>query len=114
MVFENPPRPPVFGFVLSSLSAGTAMSLNSVVNKLVRAAAGIPFDISDSDLDRHVAELLAAEAKVKEKSWSQLGLSAFLGEGRDSCVPWPSFLQLTLMVRIVDPIPTCRDRTNGS
>lgn len=60
------------------------MSLNSVVNKLVRAAAGIPSDITDADLDRHVAELLAAEAKAKEKSWSELGLSALLGEGRDS------------------------------
>ena len=62
------------------------MSLNSVVNNLVRAAAGIPSDISDADLDRHVAELLANEAKVKEKSWAELGLSAFLGDGRDSYV----------------------------
>ncbi len=62
------------------------MSLNTVVNNLVRAAAGIPSDISDADLDRHVAELLASEAKAKEKSWSELGLSAFLGDGRDSYV----------------------------
>ena len=62
------------------------MSLNKVVSNLVRAAVGIPADISDADLDRHVAELLAAEAKVKEKSWSELGLSAFLGDGRDSYV----------------------------
>jgi hypothetical protein len=60
------------------------MSLNNVVNNLVRAAAGIPSDISDSDLDRHVAALLASEAKAKEKSWSELGLSAFLGTSRDS------------------------------
>ena len=62
----------------------SGMSLNYVVNNLVRAAAGIPSDISDLDLDRHVAELLAAEAKEKEKSWSELGLSALLGGGRDS------------------------------
>ena len=56
------------------------MSLNTVVNNLVRAAAGIPADIADADLDRHVAQLLAAEAKAKEKSWSEMGLSAFLHE----------------------------------
>lgn len=60
------------------------MSLNSVVNNLVRAAAGIPSDISDKDLDRHVAELLAAEAKRKEIKWSELGLGALLGRERDS------------------------------
>ena len=60
------------------------MSLNNVVNNLVRAAAGIPADVSDKDLDRHVAELLANEAKAKEKSWSELGLSAFLRDDRDS------------------------------
>ena len=60
------------------------MSLNSVVNSLVRAAAGIPQDISDSDLDAHVAQLLADEAKSKEKNWSELGLSGLLREGRDS------------------------------
>ena len=63
------------------------MSLNSVVNSLVRAAAGIPTEISDADLDRHVAELLAAEAKQRELKWSELGLSGLLGgTGRDSYV----------------------------
>jgi NaMN:DMB phosphoribosyltransferase len=61
------------------------MSLNTVVNNLVRAAAGIPPDISDADLDRHVARLLAEEAKVKEVKWNELGLGAFLGgSGRES------------------------------
>ena len=60
------------------------MSLNSVVNNLVRAAAGIPQDISDTELDAHVAKLLADEAKAKEKNWTELGLSGLLSDGRDS------------------------------
>lgn len=65
-----------------------SMSLNSVVNNLVRAAASIPVDISDADLDRHVAALLAEEAKAREVKWSELGLGAWTGStGRDSCVP---------------------------
>jgi len=60
----------------------TTMSLNSVVNNLVRAAAGIPADISDGDLDRHVAELLAKEAKVRDAKWSEIGLGGLLGNDR--------------------------------
>jgi hypothetical protein len=64
------------------------MSLNSVVNNHVRAAAGISTEISDADLDQHVAKLLADEAKAREVKWSELGLGAFLGgdrgSGRDS------------------------------
>lgn len=61
------------------------MSLNSVVSSLVRAAAGIPIDISDADLDEHVARLLAEEAKASEVKWSELGLGGLLGStGRDT------------------------------
>lgn len=60
------------------------MSLNSVVNSLVRAAAGIPNDISDTDLDAHVIRLLAEEAKENELKWGELGLSSLIGDGRDS------------------------------
>ncbi|WWC72052.1 uncharacterized protein I206_106012 [Kwoniella pini CBS 10737] len=55
------------------------MSLNSVVNNLVRAAAGISNNISDNDLDAHVAKLLAEEAKARELKWSELGLTGLLG-----------------------------------
>lgn len=58
------------------------MSLNSVVNNLVRAAAGIPADISDGDLDRHVAELLAREAKERDAKWSEIGLGGLLGNDK--------------------------------
>lgn len=61
------------------------MSLNSVVNSLVRAAAGVPADISDTDLDRHVAELLAREAKDRDAKWEALGLGGLMdSRGRDS------------------------------
>lgn len=61
-------------------------SLNSVVNKLVRAAASVPTEISDADLDAHVARILAEEAKNNESKWSELGLGAYLNreQGRDS------------------------------
>ncbi|ORX40524.1 hypothetical protein BD324DRAFT_677982 [Kockovaella imperatae] len=82
------------------------MSLNSVVNNLVRAAAGIPQDISDSDLDAHVAKLLAEEAKNKEKSWSELGLSGLLREGGkdspDPNAPKPNKRFLASVIRTVD------------
>lgn len=60
------------------------MSLNSVVSSLVRAAAGIPLDISDSELDAHVAKLLAEEAKASELKWNELGLGGLLGTVRES------------------------------
>lgn len=62
------------------------MSLNSVVNKLVRAAASVPENITDTDLDAHVARILAAEAKANDQKWSELGLGAYMnsGSGRDS------------------------------
>ncbi|WVW86206.1 hypothetical protein I302_108248 [Kwoniella bestiolae CBS 10118] len=59
------------------------MSLNSVVNNLVRAAAGISTTISDTDLDAHVAKLLADEAKARELKWSELGLTGLLGNSLD-------------------------------
>ena len=58
------------------------MSLNTVVNNLVRAAAGIPTNISDGDLDKHVAELLAKEAKEREARWSEIGLGGLLGNDK--------------------------------
>lgn len=60
------------------------MSLNSVVNSLVRAASGVPADITDSELDAHVAKLLAEEAKLREVKWSEMGLGSLGNRGRDS------------------------------
>ena len=64
------------------------MSLNKVVNNLVRAASSVPADISDADLDSYVEKLLAEEAKVKEAKWSELGLGSMFNSSpsRDSCV----------------------------
>ncbi|WVO21234.1 uncharacterized protein IAS62_002541 [Cryptococcus decagattii] len=85
------------------------MSLNSVVNRLVRAAAGISQDISDAELDSHVAQLLAEEAKAKELKWSELGLTGLLGNsmaaGRDSpdpSLPKPNKRFLASVIRTVD------------
>ncbi|OCF44662.1 hypothetical protein I317_01549 [Kwoniella heveanensis CBS 569] len=84
------------------------MSMNSVVNNLVRAAAGIKADISDADLDAHVAKLLAEEAKVKEMKWSELGLAGLMGTGLnrgdspDPTLPKTNKRFLASVIRTVD------------
>ncbi|WWC64542.1 uncharacterized protein I303_107152 [Kwoniella dejecticola CBS 10117] len=84
------------------------MSLNSVVNNLVRAAAGISTSISDTDLDAHVAKLLADEAKARELKWSELGLTGLLGtslnrnESSDSNLPKTNKRFLASVIRNVD------------
>ncbi|KAI9634119.1 uncharacterized protein MKK02DRAFT_38790 [Dioszegia hungarica] len=81
------------------------MSLNSVVSSLVRAAAGISADISDAELDAHVAKLLAEEAKASELKWSELGLGGLLGTGRDAPdanAPKPNKRFLASVIRTVD------------
>ncbi|OWZ35882.1 hypothetical protein C351_04947 [Cryptococcus neoformans c8] len=99
----------VYTVTSSPLSAQHGiMSLNSVVNRLVRAAAGISQDISDVELDAHVAQLLAEEAKAKELKWSELGLTGLLGNsmaaGRDSPdpLPRPNKRFLASVIRTVD------------
>ncbi|WWC94919.1 hypothetical protein V866_001771 [Kwoniella sp. B9012] len=84
------------------------MSLNSVVNNLVRAAAGISSTISDTDLDAHVAKLLAEEAKARELKWSELGLTGLLGNSLDrngspdSSLPKTNKRFLASVIRTVD------------
>jgi hypothetical protein len=76
----------VFIFTIRHLPLHLLLNaMSDIVSRLVRAAASIPTDISDTDLDRHVAELLAREAKEKEGKWKELGLSAYLdSSGRGS------------------------------
>jgi len=64
---------------IAQMPPGTA----SIVNDLIRAAASIPKDISDVELDKHVAELLVKEAKAKESRWKELGIGVYLESVRD-------------------------------
>lgn len=50
----------------------------SIVDKLVRAAAAVSADIPDDELNRHVADILAKEAKEKESKWREMGIGAYL------------------------------------
>jgi hypothetical protein len=50
----------------------------SIVDQLVRAAAAIPANIPDDELNRHVADLLAKEAKEKESKWREMGIGVYL------------------------------------
>lgn len=54
------------------------MSKSFIVDKLVRAAAAVPSDIPDDELNRHVAEILAKEAKEKESKWREMGIGVYL------------------------------------
>ena len=55
-------------------------SLSSVVSSLVRAQMGtsLPTNLSDEDLDRHVAELILKEAKKKADQYDKQGIRAYL------------------------------------
>ncbi|KAG6911256.1 hypothetical protein DXG01_002094 [Tephrocybe rancida] len=55
-------------------------SLSSVVSNLVRASMGtsVTSQVTDDDLDRHVAELILKEAKKKAERYGAQGIRAFL------------------------------------
>jgi hypothetical protein len=55
----------------------------SIVNELIRAAASIPKDITDAELDKHVADLLVKEAKEKESRFKELGIGVYLDSERE-------------------------------
>ncbi|KAJ9095796.1 hypothetical protein QFC19_007410 [Naganishia cerealis] len=76
----------------------------SIVDKLVRAAAAVPTDIPDEQLNRHVADLLAKEAKEKEAKWREMGIGVYLPDkpGSSSRAPKPNTRFLKSIVRDVD------------
>jgi hypothetical protein len=55
-------------------------SLSSVVSGLMRAQMGtsVSSNVTDEDLDRHVAELILKEAKKKAEQYGKQGISAYL------------------------------------
>lgn len=54
-------------------------ALNSVINDLVRAAAGgNASNVADEDLDKYVAELILKEAEAKRKKYNDVGVRAYL------------------------------------
>lgn len=55
-------------------------SLSSVVSSLVRAQMGssLPSNVTDEDLDRHVADLILKEAKKKSEQYDKQGIRAYL------------------------------------
>jgi hypothetical protein len=59
----------------------------SIVDKLVRAAAAVPSDIPDDELNRHVADILAKEAKEKESKWREMGIGVYLEDKPGSVLP---------------------------
>ncbi|KAJ9121572.1 hypothetical protein QFC22_002191 [Naganishia vaughanmartiniae] len=76
----------------------------SIVDKLVRAAAAVPTDIPDDQLNRHVADLLAKEAKEKEAKWREMGIGVYLNDkpGSSSRAPKANTRFLKSIVRDVD------------
>lgn len=54
-----------------------------MVSNLVRASMGslVSNDVADTDLDRHVAELILKEAKQKGERYNTDGIQAYLKNG---------------------------------
>jgi hypothetical protein len=53
-------------------------AVNSVVNDLIRAAAGSSArNVSDEDVDKYVADLILKEAQEKRKKYDQVGVKAY-------------------------------------
>ncbi|CAK5264436.1 unnamed protein product [Mycena citricolor] len=80
-------------------------TLSSVVAELVRASMGnsVPQQVTDDDLDRHVAELILKEAKKKAERFGQDGIKAYLRSGiSDSSAPRTNKRFLTSIIRSTD------------
>ncbi|KAL8280617.1 hypothetical protein RQP46_006940 [Phenoliferia psychrophenolica] len=80
-------------------------SLSSVVSNLVRSSYGASasqLDVPDDQLDRHVADLLLAEASEKQKQWGTRGTRAYLDELDEPPKRKPNKRFLTNMIKSVD------------
>ncbi|KAJ7492293.1 hypothetical protein FB451DRAFT_1217751 [Mycena latifolia] len=79
-------------------------SLSSVVSNLVRASMGTSVSqVTDADLDKHVAELILKEAKKKAERFGQDGIRAYLRSGiADSNAPRTNKRFLSSIIRSTD------------
>ncbi|KAJ7754964.1 hypothetical protein DFH07DRAFT_940931 [Mycena maculata] len=80
-------------------------SLSSVVSGLVRASMGtsVSPQVTDEELDKHVAELILKEAKKKAERFGQDGIRAYLRSGiSESNVPRPNKRFLSSIIRSTD------------
>ncbi|PSS29790.1 hypothetical protein PHLCEN_2v2938 [Hermanssonia centrifuga] len=78
-------------------------SLSSVVSNLVRASMGtsIANNVTDDDLDRHIAELILKEAKQKAERYAKEGIRAYLPQP-ESNVPKTNKRFLSSIIRNTD------------
>ncbi|KAI8642011.1 hypothetical protein BD408DRAFT_344977 [Parasitella parasitica] len=73
---------------------------NSVVNDLIRAAAGASArNVSDEDVDKYVADLILKEAEEKRKKYDQVGVQAYKP---NTSKPKPNTRFLLNMVKATD------------
>ncbi|KAJ3512840.1 hypothetical protein NLJ89_g3287 [Agrocybe chaxingu] len=80
-------------------------SLSSVVSGLVRAQMGtsVSSQVTDDDLDRHVAELILREAKKKAEKYGQQGIRAYISSNlSDSNAPRTNKRFLTSIIKSTD------------
>ncbi|CAL1694905.1 unnamed protein product [Somion occarium] len=81
-------------------------SLSSVVSNLVRASMGssVSNNVTDDDLDRHIAELILKEAKQNAERYGTDGIRAYLptNGGAESSAPRPNKRFLTSIIRSTD------------
>ncbi|KAG2195938.1 hypothetical protein INT46_005964 [Mucor plumbeus] len=78
-------------------------AVNSVVNDLIRAAAGSSArNVSDEDVDKYVADLILKEAQEKRKKYDQVGVKAYQPNTPPSNKPKPNTRFLLNMVKATD------------
>ncbi|KAJ7204350.1 hypothetical protein GGX14DRAFT_544110 [Mycena pura] len=80
-------------------------SLSSVVSDLVRASMGtsVAPQVTDEELDRHVADLILKEAKKKAERFGQDGIRAYLRSGMsDSNAPRTNKRFISSIIRSTD------------
>ncbi|KAJ7170223.1 hypothetical protein C8R46DRAFT_896615 [Mycena filopes] len=80
-------------------------SLSSVVSNLVRASMGtsVSSQVTNEELDKHVAELILKEAKKKAERFGQDGIRAYLRSGvSDSNAPKTNKRFLSSIIRSTD------------
>ena len=97
-----PGRHPPFAVFVCSLNGFVSQchtttmadsSLSSVVSSLVRAQMGssLPSNVTDEDLDRHVADLILKEAKKKSEQYDKQGIRAYLPQSVHPPFPFYQF-----------------------
>ncbi|KAI9199814.1 uncharacterized protein BJ171DRAFT_584861 [Polychytrium aggregatum] len=91
------------GPVASRATGPATTSLDSVVNKLVRAAVGgKAADVPDGDMEKYVVEMMMKEASAAKRKYEQRGAAAYFDQEKQSNLPKPNKRFLMNIIRSTD------------